>query len=659
MKTVVINLESRKDRLEAFKKNNLKYISYERFDAVNGYDIDYKKLTEDEYDTDHNWIDPILKTPITRGEIGCFLSHYKLWQRCIESNEPYLILEDDAIISDKFSYDDLYKLIRGEGYNFIYLGWKEMNESGSTPVIESFEPTIVADVKENPMALLGNMAANLGNMNESEKYVIPVYPYWLLAYVITPEAAKILVNKEIEQNIIPIDEYVPKKLSELNSVAYKENVINPYSRDEMGSNINPSDRYDYFIDFNIHPVTIATDESKAKKILDSGKAHNIEFNNIGAGIEWNGGTMESTGGGQKVNMIKSYIENLPDHDVLFFCDGYDTFVTDSLDEIVYRYLSMNHRIIFSSERSCWPDEGLASEIIKTNKTITPYEDTPYKYLNSGLFIAQVGELKSILEDVSDDSDDQLFYQKKYLEQKYDMALDLECYIFQCSESAIIQSNGQMYNPITRCYNCVYHGNGGDSEKRTFDRLYKQFYTNSPMLYIPTTDYKILSDDMILVDFMTEQKCREMIQLAEDQEFHSHYADNVPSQDLRLKEIGLWNELEKHWNSVIYEIVYKYWNPCHMWGLRDAFLIKYTMDGQKELRLHNDASLVTGSVKLNDDYTGGVLSFPRQGITNEDIPIGKLILFPGQVTHGHTSTELLSGTKYSLTIWSQRYKGDTL
>ena len=65
MKTVVINLEDRKDRLEAFKKNNLKYISYERFNAVNGYDIDYKKLTEDGYDTDHNWIDPILRTTIT------------------------------------------------------------------------------------------------------------------------------------------------------------------------------------------------------------------------------------------------------------------------------------------------------------------------------------------------------------------------------------------------------------------------------------------------------------------------------------------------------------------------------------------------------------------------------------------------------------------
>jgi len=624
MKTFVINLKGRKDRLEAFKLNNLKHISFQRVEAINGYDIDYKKLTEMGFDTDHNWIDPILNTTISRGEVGCFLSHYALWKKCIADNSPYLILEDDAIISDKFSYDELYKLIRVEGYNFIYLGWKEMGES--KPI--------------------------------DDKFVVPDYPYWLLAYVMTPEVARELVNKGIEKNIIPVDEYVPKCLKHFNPVAYQENIINPYSRDEMGSNINPKERWDYFIDFNVHPVTIATDESKAKRILDSGKAQGIEFKNIGKGIEWNGGSMKSTGGGQKINMIKSYIQDLPDHDVLLFCDGYDTFITDSLDEIAYRYISMEHKIIFSSERSCWPDEGLANEIIKTNKSIKHWKDTPYKYLNSGLFIAEVGELKRILEDVSDDSDDQLFYQKKYIEQKYDIALDIECYIFQCSDSEVTEKNGQMYNPITRCFNCVYHGNGGDSDKQTFERLYKQFYSLNAMSYIPTKNYEILDDDMLLIDFLTEEKCQEMIQLAEDQNFHSHYADNVPSQDLTLKEIGLWKELEKHWNSVIYDIVYKHWNPCHMYGLRDAFLIKYTMDGQKELRLHNDASLVTGSVKLNDDYTGGVLSFPRQGITNEDIPIGKLILFPGQVTHGHTSTELLSGTKYSLTIWSQRYKGDT-
>ena len=88
-------------------------------------------------------------------------------------------------------------------------------------------------------------------------------------------------------------------------------------------------------------------------------------------------------------------------------------------------------------------------------------------------------------------------------------------------------------------------------------------------------------------------------------------------------------------------------------------MKYSADTQKTLGLHNDASLVTGSVKLNDDYEGATLIFPRQNITNRDIPPGKMIVFPGQVTHGHYVDELKAGTKYSATFWSARYKDDYL
>ena len=48
---------------------------------------------------------------------------------------------------------------------------------------------------------------------------------------------------------------------------------------------------------------------------------------------------------------------------------------------------------------------------------------------------------------------------------------------------------------------------------------------------------------------------------------------------------------------------------------------------------------------------------KEKFSNKDIPVGKCLLFPGQVTHGHLSTKLESGTKYSLTIWSSRYEGD--
>ena len=97
----------------------------------------------------------------------------------------------------------------------------------------------------------------------------------------------------------------------------------------------------------------------------------------------------------------------------------------------------------------------------------------------------------------------------------------------------------------------------------------------------------------------------------------------------------------------------------MYGMRDGFVMRYAMNTQRKLNLHTDASLVTGSVKLNDNYEGAELVFPRQGISNKDIPIGKCILFPGTVTHGHECTELKSGVKYSLTMWSCRYPGDMI
>lgn len=34
---------------------------------------------------------------LTKGEIGCFLSHYELWLKCIALNEPIIILEHDGI----------------------------------------------------------------------------------------------------------------------------------------------------------------------------------------------------------------------------------------------------------------------------------------------------------------------------------------------------------------------------------------------------------------------------------------------------------------------------------------------------------------------------------------------------------------------------------
>ena len=83
-----------------------------------------------------------------------------------------------------------------------------------------------------------------------------------------------------------------------------------------------------------------------------------------------------------------------------------------------------------------------------------------------------------------------------------------------------------------------------------------------------------------------------------------------------------------------------------------FAIKYEMEDQRKLTLHHDESYISGSVKLNADYTGAELVFPRQNFSNLEIIPGDLLLWPSQVTHPHKCTPLKSGKKYSLTFWTK-------
>ena len=622
MKTFVISLQRRLDRKKLFAQTN--NIRYEVFDAIDGFEIDHTELLSLGFDTNKDWIDPINETHITNGEVGCYLSHYNMWIKCIEINEPIIILEDDAILSDRFSTEEV-KDIFEKGYNFLYLGYREMGESSKI----------------------------------DDNFVVPDYPYWTVGYALTPEAAQILI--ENRKNIIPVDEYLPIRMKDLNPIAYRENVVDPVSRSITGTDVDPTDRYSYFLDFKTHAITVGTDNSKCHRLIESSEKYGFDFKNIGQGVKWKGTDMSGPGGGQKVNLLKNFVRTLPDSDVILFADGYDTFTRSKIEEIERRYLEFNCRVLFAAEEWCWPDEELSNQF--------PPSDTPYRYLNSGLFIGRVSELKKIFaEPIEDHEDDQLYYQKRFLSGGFNIKLDYEAYIFQCHDPVVCNDNAgsigsgfvdSLYNPITKCFGCMYHGNGGEDAKRHFESLYDSFY-GPPIVYIPTHNYDVLDKDMLVVDYLTPTMCDDLIDIADNYgKWGSLSYDKFPAQEIRLKTLGLWEEMEKHWQKNLYPIIEEYWRPMEMYGMRDAFVMRYAMDTQRKLNLHTDASLVTGSVKLNDDYEGAELVFPRQGISNKDIPIGKCILFPGTVTHGHACTELQSGVKYSLTIWTSRYPGDIL
>ena len=90
---LVINLDSAKERWK-FQQEQLEYldIPYQRWKATAVQD-----LTDREYEKWANdWQRKLRQT-----EVACFLSHYRAWQHVANSEKPFLILEDDALLSQQ------------------------------------------------------------------------------------------------------------------------------------------------------------------------------------------------------------------------------------------------------------------------------------------------------------------------------------------------------------------------------------------------------------------------------------------------------------------------------------------------------------------------------------------------------------------------------
>lgn len=615
MKKLVISLLRRPDRKVSWQSNKLN--DFEYIEAIDGSNTIFRDIKARK-----DWTDPFKKRPLLQNEVACFLSHIKAWKRCIELNKTVIVMEDDAVINSEWNEKEFEAY--SEIYDFIYLQRNENEPDGVDRIDDYVE--------------------------------YPCYPYNMTAYVITPEMAKDLVDAVDYQDFIPVDEFMPEYKKTYRSpkmiVALVNDACNQLSRNDYGSDIEISKP---FRPYKIHAVTCGTDRKKCIKINTSARINGIDLINIGNNIDWKGTDMSGPGGGMKINLMKEYIKDLPDNDIILFTDAYDVFYADDLDTIVERYEHMDSAIVFSAETICWPDRSLSSRFPKTT--------TRYRYINSGTYIGSVKELRKLFNDhtIKDNEDDQLYVHKCYLDGKYDIKLDEECYIFQTHSEKVIKLGNQLNNLETNCCPCIYHGNGGKEAEQKFNQLYNEFYPTKSSMFIPNNGkYEVLAKDMLLVDFMTQEQCERLIDLADKHGgWGSLEYDKFPAQEIRLKELDLWEELNTYWAENVVPIVEKYWKPLLMYGLRDGFVMRYALDTQINLNLHHDASLVTGSVKLNDDYEGAELIYPRQNITNEDIPIGKMILFPGAVTHGHECLPLRSGTKYSLTIWSCRFPNDTI
>ena len=165
----------------------------------------------------------------------------------------------------------------------------------------------------------------------------------------------------------------------------------------------------------------------------------------------------------------------------------------------------------------------------------------------------------------------------------------------------------------------------------------------------------VASEIVCMPFWTPEFCDAVIRAGQAAGGFVHQPDDpVPGHEISLAAISprLFEALENDIGARMWPAIRQWWPYVDYHGLRDAFIIKYSPGEQEELRMHHDVAQVSASIKLNSDYTGAELEFPRQSFTNAEVPVGSLIAWPSLVTHPHASRPLTSGTKYSLTIWCE-------
>ncbi len=170
---------------------------------------------------------------------------------------------------------------------------------------------------------------------------------------------------------------------------------------------------------------------------------------------------------------------------------------------------------------------------------------------------------------------------------------------------------------------------------------------------PATGVREIGPEIVALPFWTPRFCRAVVRAAEAVgAFEPQPEDPVPGHEISLANIApnLFRSLENDLGERAWPQLRGHWPLIDYYGLRDAFVIRYAPGEQESLRIHHDVAQLSGSIKLNDDYEGASLEFPRQGVDNSSTAVGELLAWPSLVTHPHQTGRLRRGVKYTLTVW---------
>uniref|UniRef100_A0A9J8A0B4 procollagen galactosyltransferase n=1 Tax=Cyprinus carpio carpio TaxID=630221 RepID=A0A9J8A0B4_CYPCA len=182
----MINLKRRVDRRERM----LRALREQEIDckiiaAVDGKAMNVSEIHAMGIHMLPSYSDPYHGRPLTRGELGCFLSHYNIWKEIVDRGlKTSLVLEDDLRFEIFFKrrLQNLMSEVESEGldWDLIYIGRKRMQVDRPEKAVPNIRNLVEAD-----------------------------YSYWTLGYMMSLQGAKKRLKAEPLSKMLPVDEFLP------------------------------------------------------------------------------------------------------------------------------------------------------------------------------------------------------------------------------------------------------------------------------------------------------------------------------------------------------------------------------------------------------------------------------------------------------------------
>ena len=409
--------------------------------------------------------------------------------------------------------------------------------------------------------------------------------------------------------------------------------------------------------FDLDTYVYGTDAARAREAFEAYRELGYLPRLLGEGQP--GWDTSKTGGIEKLHWLQEELQEDDPLSVVLTVDGYDTLPLAGPDAVLKRFAEMESGVVISGERACWPRSESRKRKLETFHARSRHPKAPFLYPNAGVVVGFQPVIRGILKGLSGHShnDDQAYWQDQILSFAGGtngvprVRVDTEGYIaLNLKRANAARKRGWAYSPETRCYPVILHANGGSNRDEARPLIWQE-----PKLDKAAFEWMEVADGILGMPFLDADTCRHLCAVAEW--LHSLWqplpGDQVPGDELRLQklDLALWDWLKATLGERLAPIVEARWRPSKWRDPCDAFLIRYSGEGQPSIRLHEDLSYFSCSIGLRRACAGGELAFPRQNFSDALLPEGWLLLWPAKITHPHQVLPVRRGKRISLVVWT--------